>query len=255
MYDIGDLQMGYLRITEENIDKEHICCAMSNNQSFQKKQWMKDRFSDGLVFYRSEQRGKCFIEYMPAENAWHPIKADGYMHINCLWVSGSLKGHGYSNDLLDECKKDAASKGCKGLTILSSEKKKGFLADPKFLRYKGFEPADTSDTGIQLWYLPFDKDAEKPQFKECAKHPKVEKKGFVIYYSDQCPFTYYWVPRLVECAKEHGIPLQVIHIDTKEAAQNAPSPVTNFSIFRDGKFVSHEIQSEKKFLALAGISV
>jgi len=255
MYDIGDLQMGYLRITEENIDKEHICCAMSNNQSFQKKQWMKDRFSDGLVFYRSEQRGKCFIEYMPAENAWHPIKADGYMHINCLWVSGSLKGHGYSNDLLDECKKDAASKGCKGLTILSSEKKKGFLADPKFLRYKGFEPADTSDTGIQLWYLPFDKDAEKPQFKECAKHPKVEESGFVIYYSDQCPFTYYWVPRLVECAKEHGIPLQVIHIDTKEAAQNAPSPVTNFSIFRDGKFVSHEIQSEKKFLALAGISV
>ncbi len=245
--------MGYLRITEENIDKEHICCAMSNNQSFQKKQWMKDRFSDGLVFYRSEQRGKCFIEYMPAENAWHPIEADGYMHINCLWVSGSLKGHGYSNDLLDECKKDAAAKGCKGLTILSSEKKKGFLADPKFLRYKGFEPADTSDTGIQLWYLPFDKDAEKPQFKECAKHPKVEEKGFVIFYSDQCPFTYYWVPRLVECAKAHDIPLKVIHIDTKEAAQSAPSPVTNFSIFKDGKFISHEIQSEKKLLALAGI--
>ena len=253
MYDIGDLQMGYLRITEENIDKEHICCAMSNNQSFQKKQWMKERFSEGLVFYRSEQRGKCFIEYMPAENAWHPFEADGYMHINCLWVSGSLKGHGYSNDLLDECMKDAAAKGCKGLTILSSEKKKGFLADPKFLRYKGFEPADTSDTGIQLWYLPFDKDAKAPQFKECARHPKVSEGGFVIYYSDQCPFTYYWVPRLVECAKAHDIPLKVIHIDTKEAAQSAPSPVTNFSIFRDGKFVSHEIQSEKKFLALAGI--
>jgi len=46
----------------------------------------------------------------------------------------------------------------------------------------------------------------------------------------------------------------VIHIDTKEAAQNAPSPVTNFSFFRDGKFISHEIQSEKKLLALAGVS-
>ena len=81
--------MGYLKITEENIDKEHICCAMSNNQSSQKKEWMKERFSDGLVFYRSEQRGKCFIEYMPADNAWNPIEAEGYMHINCLWVSGS----------------------------------------------------------------------------------------------------------------------------------------------------------------------
>ena len=246
--------MAYLRITEDNIDNEHICCAMSNNQSVQKKQWMKERFSDGLVFYRSEQRGKCFIEYMPAENAWQPIDAEGYMHINCLWVSGSLKGHGYSNDLLDECRNDAVSKGYKGLTILSSEKKKGFLADPKYLRYKGFEAADTSDTGIQLWYLPFDKGAKPPQFKECAKHSKISESGFVIYYSDQCPFTYYWVPRLEECAKEHSIPLKVIHIDTKEAAQNAPSPVTNFIIFRDGKFISHEIQSEKKLLALAGIS-
>ena len=246
--------MGYLLITEENIDSEHICCAMSNNQSLQKKKWMKERFSDGLVFYRSEQRGKCFIEYMPAENAWHPIDAKGYMHINCLWVSGALKGHGYSNDLLDECRNDAISKGCKGLTIISSEKKKGFLADPRFLRYKGFEVADTSDTGIQLWYLPFEKGCAVPQFKECARHPKVSESGFVIYYSDQCPFTYYWVPRLSACAKEHSIPLKVVHIDTKEAAQNAPTPVTNFSIFRDGKFISHEIQSEKKLLALAGIS-
>ena len=62
------------------------------------------------------------------------------------------------------------------------------------------------------------------------------------------------LPRLVECAKEHDIPLKVIHIDTREVAQNAPSPVTNFSIFRDGRFISHEIQSEKKLLALAGVS-
>ncbi|MBQ2582739.1 MAG: GNAT family N-acetyltransferase, partial [Erysipelotrichaceae bacterium] len=65
--------MEYIRITKENIDREHICCAMSNNQSAQKKEWMKARFKDGLIFYRSAERGKCFIEYIPAENAWHPI--------------------------------------------------------------------------------------------------------------------------------------------------------------------------------------
>ena len=42
--------MGYIRITEDNIGTEHICCAMSNNQSLQKKEWLKDRFHDGLVF-------------------------------------------------------------------------------------------------------------------------------------------------------------------------------------------------------------
>ena len=40
--------MAYLRITEENIEKEHICCAMSNNQSAQKKEWLKERFGDKL---------------------------------------------------------------------------------------------------------------------------------------------------------------------------------------------------------------
>ena len=61
---------------------------------------MAERFDDGLVFLKSVERGKCFIEYIPAENAWNPILADGYMYIDCLWVSGSFKGHGYSNDLL-----------------------------------------------------------------------------------------------------------------------------------------------------------
>ena len=52
--------MNYIRITKENIDKEHICCAMSGKQSVAKKEWLRQRFDDGLVFYRSEERGKCF---------------------------------------------------------------------------------------------------------------------------------------------------------------------------------------------------
>lgn len=47
-----------------------------------------------LVFLKSVERGKCFIEYIPAEKAWNPIEAEDYMYIDCLWVSGSLKGHG-----------------------------------------------------------------------------------------------------------------------------------------------------------------
>ena len=105
--------MEYIRITNENIDKEHICCAMSGKQSLVKKEWMKQRFDEGLVFYRSAERGKCFIEYIPAENAWVPIDADGYIYINCLWIAGAMKGHGYSNKLLGECIRDAKEKGKK----------------------------------------------------------------------------------------------------------------------------------------------
>ena len=113
--------MNYIRITKENIDKEHICCAMSGKQSVAKKEWLRQRFDDGLVFYRSEERGKCFIEYIPAENAWVPI------------------------------------------------------------------------------------------------------------------------------------PFKAIHITDKESAQNVPAPVTTYALFRDGQFLTQSIQSDKKFLALAGL--
>lgn len=246
--------MNYVRITKENIDKEHICCAMSGKQSLVKKEWMKKRFDEGLVFYRSEQRGKCFIEYIPAENAWVPIEADGYIYIDCLWIAGEMKGHGYANDLLGECIRDAAAKAKKGLCILSAEgRKREFLSDPKFLAYKGFSVADVSDCGINLMYLPLVPGAEPSKFKECAKHPKINEDGFVLYYTDQCPFTYYWVPRGQEAANEHGIPLKTVHITDKETAQSLPAPVTTYALFRDGKFVTHAIQSDKKFLALAGV--
>ena len=153
-----------------------------------------DRFNDGLVFLKSVERGKCFIEYIPAENAWNPIAAEGYMYIDCLWVSGSLKGHGYSNDLLDKCIQDSKTKGKKGLCILSSAKKQPFLSDPKFLAHKGFKVCDEADNGIQLWYLPFAKGTDAPTFKECARHPHVEEKGYVLFYTSQCPFNGKYVP-------------------------------------------------------------
>ena len=42
--------MEYIRITKENIDKEHICCAMSDKQSLAKKEWLKQRFDRGPCF-------------------------------------------------------------------------------------------------------------------------------------------------------------------------------------------------------------
>lgn len=142
----------------------------------------------------------------------------------------------------------------KGLCILSAEgRKREFLADPKYLAHKGFAVADVSDCGITLMYLPLVENAELPKFKECARHPKVEEEGFLLYYSDQCPFTYYWVPRVEAAAKAHDVPLKTIHITTREEAQNVPAPVTTYALFRDKKFVTQGIQSDKKFLTLAGV--
>lgn len=245
--------MEYIKVTKENMEKEHICCAISNNKDVQvssKKAWLMDRFDDGLVFLKSIERGKCFIEYIPAENAWNPIDAEGYMYIDCLWVSGAFKGHGYANDLLETCIKDSKEKGKKGLCILGTAKKKPYLADPKFLKYKGFTVCDETDNGIQLWYLPFFIDVEKPKFMECAKHPHVNEIGYVLYYTNQCPFNAKYVPIVEKTAKENNIPFSVIHITSREQARNVPSPITTYALFYDGQYLTNEIMNEKKFLKL-----
>lgn len=245
--------MEYIKVTRENIENEHICCAISNNKDIQvssKKAWLLDRFNDGLIFLKSVERGKCFIEYIPAENAWNPIIADGYMYIDCLWVSGSFKGHGYSNDLLSECVKDSKAKGKKGLCILSSAKKKPFLADPRFLKHKGFAVCDESDNGIQLWNFPFISDGKPPKFKDCAKHPHVDELGYVLYYTSQCPFNAKYVPAIEQTAKDHGVKFKAIHLANKVDARSAPTPITTYALFFDGKYLTNEQMNDKKFLKL-----
>ena len=245
--------MNYIRVTKDNLEAEHICCAISNNRDVQvasKKAWLAERFDEGLVFFKSTERGKCFIEYIPAENAWNPIDADGYMYIDCLWVSGSFKGHGYSNDLLAECIKDSKEKGKKGLCILSSAKKKSFLADPKFLKHKGFTVCDEADNGIQLWYLPFSEKYEKPSFKSCAKHPHIDEKGYVLYYTSQCPFNAKYVPVVEQTAKDNNIPFKAVHIESREEAQSAPTPITTYALFYNGEYIGNEQMNEARFLKL-----
>ena len=245
--------MEYIRVTKDNLDKEHICCAISSNKDVQvisKKEWLRDRFDDGLVFLKSVERGKCFIEYIPAENAWNPLDADGYMYIDCLWVAGSFKGHGYSNELLEMCIEDSKEKGKKGLCILCANKKKPFLSDPKFLKYKGFEVCDKADNGIELWHLPFDGVSDKPKFKDCAKDVSINELGYVLYYTNQCPFNAKYVSMLEECALKHNIPFKAIHITNKKQAQSVSTPITTYALFHDGKYLTNEQMNVNKFLRL-----
>lgn len=246
--------MKYIRLTKDNLSEEHICCAISNNKDAQvasKKAWLLDRFDDGLVFLKADARGKCFIEYIPAEKAWAPIEAPDYMYIDCFWVSGQLSGKGYGSDLLDMCMKDSKEKGKKGLCVISSEKKLSFLSDPKFLSKKGFTVCGTAEPYFTLMYLPFEEKAEPPKFRECVISPAVPEQGFALYYTCQCPFNAKYVPIIEAAAAENGIPFKSIRLDSCEKAQNAPSAWTVSALFYNGKFITHEILSEKKFLSIA----
>ena len=66
---------------------------------------------------------------------------------------------------------------------------------------------------------------DKPGFRKCAKY----------------------VPVFEQTVKENNIPFHAIHIDSREEAQNAPTPVTNYALFRDGGYITNEQMNDKSF--------
>lgn len=244
--------MNIIDVDINNIDSEHICCAISDRKGencvSSKKAWMKSQFENGLVFKKLDVRGKVFIEYIPAENAWCPIEAEGYIYINCFWVSGQFKGQGYANKLLEECIADAKVHSKKGLVILSSKKKMPFLSDPKYLKYKGFKVCDSAKPYFELLYLPLGENASEPKFKDCCKSAMIDKKGMVLYYTNQCPHTDKYSQLIDGIAKLKGQNIILKKIESKEQAQIAPTPFTTYSFFYNGEYVTNEILSELKFV-------
>ncbi|OON84978.1 hypothetical protein BXO88_14735 [Oribacterium sp. C9] len=49
---------------------------------------------------------------------------------------------------------------------------------------------------------------------------------------------------------KNGIPFKAVKIESRETAQNAPTPITTYALFCDGEYVTNEQMNDKKFLKL-----
>ena len=216
----------YLRLTSENLAQQHICCALSGKTDGQgvlaKKEWLRERFADGLVFLKLNARGKVFIEYLPAEHA----------------------------AMLAQCAADAKAAGMQGVAVLSAAKKRPFLSDGAYLKRKGFVVADTTETGYELLWLPLAECAQPPQFHPAAKRGETDLPGLVLYYTAQCPHTAFYAPLLGQLAAQQGVPVTVCKLQSAAEAQRAPAPFTTYSLFWQGRFLTNEILSPTKIEAL-----
>lgn len=245
--------MEIIKIDAANIDNEHICCAIGNDKANSlradsKKQWLKERFSDGLVFKRLNERGKIFIEYMPIEKVWKPIVGKNYMVINCLWVSGKFKGNGISTQLLNACIADSKKLKMDGIAVVTSTKVKPFLTDKKFYEKMGFITVDTAPPYFELMILKFNKNATNPFFSENAKTGKCsDKKGFTFIYSNQCPFMEEYVNLLAAISAKKNIPYKVLKLKSSAEAKEIASPFGTLGIYYKGEFQTHELMPEAKF--------
>ena len=239
----------YINLTLDNIDEEHICCAIGDkkhqNGVDRKKEWIKSKLKDGHVFRKLDARGKTFIEYEPIETAWVPIIGKNYEYIYCLWVAGSFKGKGIGKELLEYAIKDAKDKGKSGICTLTSKKKMPFIGEKKFFEHFGFKVEDTIDD-YELLVLQFD-DNEVPRFSDTARAMKIDNQDFTIYYSNECPYVEYEVGELIEYANLHGITINLIKIDSLEKAKNLPCVFNNWASFYKGNFILNTILNANSF--------
>ena len=233
----------YINLDLDNIDKEHICCAIGDPKHQigvdKKKEWIKSKLKDGHVFRKLNDRGKIFIEYEPIETAWVPINGKNYMYIYCLWVAGSFKGKGIGKELLEYAINDSNNKKMSGICTLLSKKKKPFIGDKKFFEHFNFKVVD-SINDYELMVLQFDNN-ETPKFSDSARSMTIDSNDFTIYYSNECPYVEYEVKELSKYAKEHNIKINFIKIDTLNLAKNAPCIFNNWANFYKGEFISNTI--------------
>ena len=241
--------MKLLKLNDKTIEDEHICCAISDKKCLEgyqkKKDWLKAEFKHGYTFKKLNVRGKVFIEYVPIESAWLPLQGHNFMVINCFWVSGQFKGQGNGKKLLEECFKDAHAMD--GIVAISSDKKRPFMTDPKFLKHHGFEIIDEAPPFFKLWGLKTNKNANYPTIMESAKSGRSpDDKGITAYYSNTCPFTDYYTNQLLrEYAQQQNIPLTIHHIKSREDAHQMPIPWVINSVFYKGELVTLEMKAQR----------
>ena len=246
--------MNTIVVDYTNFKREHLCCVLRDRNGEgrieAKRRWLENVFEDGLVLRKGDVNGRAFMEYVPAEDAWCPVDAPGYMFIHCYRIDDKFRGQGYDTAIWRECVAECRIKHKKGLCVLVGEHDLPNLNRKSDFEARGFRFAAKAEPYFELWYLPLEEDAEPPRFSADLTEAEVEREGWALYYSHQCPHTAKLVPRLEAKAKELNIPLKTVLLEkTAEyrAVPRIPCAYTTFALFYNGAFVTHEMLSPARF--------
>lgn len=248
------MEQEYINLTPENIGAEHLCCIIRSRKPHPgveaKRAWLAERLQEGHVFRKRNEKGCCFIEYSPVEQAWVPVEGAGYLYIYCLWATGEFKGKGCGRELMEYCLADARERGASGVCMLGAKRQKNWLSSQNFAKKYGFEVVDETADGYQLLALSL--DGTRPRFTDRAREQKTDRQELTIYYSMQCPFVLRKIEDIRTFTEENGIPAALIPVETLEQAKALPGMFNNWGVFYRGKFETVnllDVPSVKKILS------
>jgi hypothetical protein len=242
-------ELNVIDVTPENVQKETLFCIKSiNNPGFIcKEKWFGERHTEGLhLKIIKNEAGKMsgFIEYIPAEQAWRPVKGDNFMFIHCMFTyPNSERNRGHAMRLVGECEKEAFATGKHGVCVMTS--KGPWITDKRiFIRMGYFEVEKLGR--FELMVKKFNPSVPNPKLIDWKSKQK-GYKGWHLLYADQCPWHEKSVQAIKRVAEESGIDLKIKKITKSEEARNGPSGFGVFALLKDGRLLEDHYISETRF--------
>ncbi|MEM7381790.1 MAG: YoaP domain-containing protein, partial [Bacteroidota bacterium] len=233
----------------QNVDQQTLYCIKNiKSEGYKaKKQWFTEQFAKGLrldIIQDPEENMLGFIEYVPAENAWRPITAPGFMFIHCIFVyPNKNKNLGNGSLLIHQAEKEARSRGMNGLCTMTS--KGSWVASKKVFIKNGFEQVGKLGR-FELLCKKWASGAPDPVLVDWTANQK-KYQGWHLVYTNQCPWHQKSAEALLKVTQEHGIDLNITLLKTAKEARKAPSGFGVFSLLHNGKLLEDHYLSETRF--------
>jgi GNAT superfamily N-acetyltransferase len=241
-------KINLINVTSDNVSEVGVFCIKDKKADgfHNKVKWFKDKLNNGLtikIATDADGNQLGFIEYIPSELAWRPIKANNYLFIQCITVySKKMRNQGMASYLISACEQDAKAQGKDGICTMSS--KGSWMAERALFDKFGFEEAEKKDR-FELLHKSFG-TKNAPEFYDWNQQ-QAKYTGWNLIYADQCPWHAKSVQDLTECSKEHGIKLKVTVLKSPQEAQKAPSGFGVFNLIKDGKLLADHYISRTRF--------
>ncbi len=238
-----------LDVTAVNVTQVGVYCIKDKKAPgyLDKVRWFQNRLNKGLKLKLAiDETGKQigFIEYIPSELAWRPIKAKNYLFIQCIAIFGKeTRDKGYASQLIKACEHDAIEQLKSGVCTMTSDGP--WVATKSLFEKNNYAIVDRLDR-FELLSKSFKESTVHPRLNDWTKQqPKYE--GWHLIYADQCPWHAKAVAEIQHLALTKEIPLQVTKLSTPSQAQNAPSGFGTFSLIKDGTLLADHYISKTRF--------
>lgn len=239
-------------LSPENVSAHGLFCS-KNHHSFgfqQKSSWFAERYHEGMRIKLLEDRDHKalgFIEYLPADAAWRPVHAPGYMFVHCIMVyppKNKNKGHG--TRLLKSCEQDAEARAMAGVCAMTSPKP--WMAEKDLFLKNQYAVAEGRGR-FELVYKTWDPNAGLPRLLDWEARLK-NYQGWHLVYADQCPYHEKAVQMIAKTAREYGLEVQVHKLTSSAEAKEAPSGFGVFSLVHDGRLIEDHYISQTRFRSI-----